>query len=186
MEQSLAVFGMDSVLHKIYLQTLKIGSCTRLAGVKSDHTPANLSPAALKIFQEAQQNILELNESRLRALEELEAAKARIKDLELRLETAAKLNQAPKIYLYYETSWDSAFIHFVTNLADWTVPPGQPMKQGEGVHQGKYLVTIEGSQLEFVLTNGKGEWDKAAPSKNYSIPGSGTWLLAKGQLTRLD
>lgn len=48
----------------------------------------SLSPEARRIFREAQDNIIELNKSRLRALEELKAARHKIAELESKLEDA--------------------------------------------------------------------------------------------------
>ncbi|KAL4425297.1 hypothetical protein ABPG75_009313 [Micractinium tetrahymenae] len=48
----------------------------------------SLSPEARRIFREAQDNIIELNKSRLRALDELKAARQKIAELEGKLEAA--------------------------------------------------------------------------------------------------
>jgi hypothetical protein len=91
--------------------------------------PATLnSPAAMKIFQQAQKNILELNESRLKALTELEAAKEKIAELESRLQRTADSGASSSsssstpssssqplvgsITIIYETTWHKAFIHY--------------------------------------------------------------------------
>ncbi|KAI3434948.1 hypothetical protein D9Q98_003002 [Chlorella vulgaris] len=54
----------------------------------SDGAIKSLSPEARRIFREAQDNIIELNKSRLRALDELKAARQKIAELEDKLETA--------------------------------------------------------------------------------------------------
>ncbi|EFN57161.1 hypothetical protein CHLNCDRAFT_143524 [Chlorella variabilis] len=61
----------------------------------SDGAIKSLSPEARRIFREAQDNIIELNKSRLRALEELKGARLRIAELEGKLEQAvAEASQA--------------------------------------------------------------------------------------------
>ncbi|KAL4418802.1 hypothetical protein ABPG77_010211 [Micractinium sp. CCAP 211/92] len=54
----------------------------------SDGAIKSLSPEARRIFREAQDNIIELNKSRLRALDELKAARQKIAELENKLEAA--------------------------------------------------------------------------------------------------
>lgn len=54
----------------------------------SDGAIKSLSPEARRIFREAQDNIIELNKSRLRALDELKAARQKIAELEGKLEAA--------------------------------------------------------------------------------------------------
>jgi hypothetical protein len=117
--------------------------------------PATLnSPAAMKIFQQAQKNILELNESRLKALTELEAAKQKIAELESRLEKTANNNSAGtsssssppqqqqqsstgSITIIYETTWHKAFIHYTaagTNTildTDKTIPKAKDDEWGQ-------------------------------------------------------
>lgn len=60
------------------------------AGNGNSERARAVDPALAKMFQEAQQNILRLNESRLNALSELKAARKRISDLEKRLAEAAE------------------------------------------------------------------------------------------------
>lgn len=54
----------------------------------ADTTIRTLSPEARQVFREAQENIVQLNKSRLRALEELRNAKQKIAELEAKLEEA--------------------------------------------------------------------------------------------------
>merc|ERR1712144_110533 len=162
----------------------------------------------LEMFKEAQQRIIDLNQSRLHALEELAEARAKIIDLEERIsakEAAEKMKDtvealpegsyddddgktfestAGVISLLYETSWEPAFIHFnCPEQSSWTDSPGMKMKTGELPNHKIFSITA--SNLEFVLNNGDSEWDKPSYESNYFIGSPGSYILKKGKLEKI-
>ncbi|PSC76785.1 type I [Micractinium conductrix] len=194
-----------------------------------------LSPDARRIFREAQDNIIELNKSRLRALEELKAARQKIAELEQKLESAvaeassatsqlqqlgpASLQQvapaamgspsgdtttysfnrqqaAPppqqgtpaveqSVTVVYETGWGSAFLHHNCDGRGWTEVPGARMDNGSQQFPGKKVLTVPGRRMEFVINDGKSDWDKPQGKDNYVVEEPGTYRVKNGKLTRL-
>lgn len=67
-----------------------VGNQGRDSDLADDSTLKRLSPMAKEVFKEAQENILALNRSRLKALEELKAAREKIAELERKLEEATQ------------------------------------------------------------------------------------------------
>ncbi|GAQ79326.1 hypothetical protein KFL_000280310 [Klebsormidium nitens] len=90
----------------------------------------------------------------------------------------------PTITFYYETGWETAYVHCSADGQSWTEPPGLQMTDAvspAGV-QVKML-EIPATSLEFVLTNGGGDWDQPGHGGNYHIDHAGTFTLLSGSLT---
>lgn len=159
----------------------------------------------MDMFREAQQNILELNKSRLVALEELQLARARIEDLEERcLEAERKAAEATAllaqgaaslhgggsgaggIRLRYLSGWNEAFVHFAGDDGVWTEAPGTQMTKVENNTFELSLPTH--SKITFVVNNGHGDWDKpgSGSSPNYVIDVPGNYTLRGGTLCEDD
>ena len=66
----------------------------------------------------------------------------------------------------------------------WTKSPGVKMERQEKEH----VITIEAQSIEFVLNNGRDEWDQPFPldekRRNYKIKESGSFLLRHGSIQR--
>ena len=63
------------------------------------------------------------------------------------------------------------------------------VQQELGEHSSKKMVSVAGSNMRFVLTNGAGKFDTPNPygdphkPKNYSIDAPGMYLLEGGEVT---
>lgn len=179
----------------------------------------------MDMFREAQQNILDLNQSRLLALEELQHARSRIADLEERVmeaeaaaaeavalaearsaaaaaaaaeersakaqrayhETTASMEEGSSarnaVTLVYKTGWNKAYVHFRTQGGEWTTLPGRLMDEHE---PGYKRVVFDGTSVEFVFNDGKGNWDKRVDGRNYSLEGRGTYMVSDGNVSKID
>lgn len=85
------------------------------------------------------------------------------------------------ITLYYESSWEYAYLHYSADGSEWTALPGVCMLNGIFVNNMPLkVIDVEGSSIEFVLTDGRGSWDCAPSGGNYHIKNSGTFLLSSG------
>jgi len=85
------------------------------------------------------------------------------------------------ITLYYESSWEYAYLHYSADGSAWTALPGVCMLNGIFVNNMPLkVIDVEGSSIEFVLTDGRGSWDCAPSGGNYHIKNSGTFLLSSG------
>lgn len=162
-----------------------------------------LTPDVLELFHDAQTNILELNKSRLLALEELALARERIRELEDQLAEAVTggtyTEQAPAsgqhgnwpaastspLTLYYSTGWDQAYIHYKKKDSGWTSTPGQRMERGEGDYANHFVVHLDSTDVEFVFNNGRDDWDSPAFGQNYKISGAGTYRIKSGKVSSL-
>ena len=166
----------------------------RAADAKSSSSEnmSDLSPAARAIFNEAQKNILALNTSRIRALQELKAANEKIAQLEHKLDEATRMIRSSTpttstpgpptdphppahspssptatatatITINYATGWEEVFAHFQVDDQPWTSLPGLQMNRGTGDQAGWKTLQVPGNAMKFVLTNGKGQFDTPNP-----------------------
>lgn len=132
-------------------------------GIRARHPCHGRShpPAALL---QATENILKLNEGRVRALQELKAANDKIKELEGALETAVTQishlssaaapsapatppagsppSQAEEIVLLYETGWDQVYVHYSLDGGEWTRLPGERMEPGSRQYAGRQVIRL--------------------------------------------
>lgn len=66
----------------------------------------------------------------------------------------------PIISLYYESSWEYAYLHYSVDGSAWTELPGVCMRNGIVVNSMPLkVIDVEGDSIEFVLTDGRGSWD---------------------------
>jgi hypothetical protein len=164
-------------------------------------------PASAAVFKEAQENILRLNASRVRALTELKVAQERIADLEACLADAERRAAGPAatpaaaaataatttgVFLAYETSWPEAYLLHSADGGAWSPAPGARLSPGEGPHAGRRVIALPAAaRVEFVLTDGGGKFDSPNPygepgrPKNY-VAEAGAYFLKKGRLERLE
>ncbi|KAI8473343.1 MAG: hypothetical protein J3K34DRAFT_519011 [Monoraphidium minutum] len=92
------------------------------------------------------------------------------------------------ITINYHTGWHDTFIHYEADKSGWTQTPG--VKMSRGSENNQRIASIPGNAVEFVLTNGHGEWDSPGrytdtPS-NYFVRSPGTYKLKGGRLERLS
>merc|ERR1712078_369182 len=66
-----------------------------------------------------------------------------------------------------------------TSTSNWTEPPGVLMQES-AADGTEVAFSIQGRTLEFVLTDGQGNWDKPSPTQNYVIDEPGAFVLSKG------
>eukprot|EP00892_Ulva_mutabilis_P003916 jgi/Ulvmu1/1897/UM012_0055.1 len=174
----------------------------------SREVESGLSGEALTMFHDAQRNILELNKSRLMALDELKQAKERISELEaLCAEYQQALDNAPSgasapdggqaapsrpapsragtITIAYSTGWDTAFIHYQSPDGTWTDLPGEQM-QPDSKQPGLFMISVPHSKLEFVFNNGDNDWDSPLSGNNYLIEEPGEFLVQSGTVSKLS
>ena len=165
----------------------------------------------MDMFREAQQNILELNRSRLVALEELQLARARIEDLEERCveaerkaaEASALLAQneaggagagagaappsvGPGVTLRYVSGWEEAYVHYAGVDGKWTAPPGAKMTKVAGEANVFELALPTHGSISFVVNNGQSDYDQPGKGEgaNYSVSEPGTYTLQSGTVTK--
>ncbi|CAG9464378.1 unnamed protein product [Pedinophyceae sp. YPF-701] len=163
-----------------------------------------LSRDVVNMFQDAQKNILELNRSRLQAIDDLKAANARIEELEAKVaeleEVVEKGGGAPgeepkptdTIEVLYESGWPDAWIHYNVEGRGWTKPPGDKMATGgnDSIPHAKRVV-FDAKSVEFVMNNGGDKWDSPDPfnkdgPKNYTVDSPGTYRLKSGKLHKME
>lgn len=69
-------------------------------------------------------------------------------------------------------------------LEGWTKSPGVLMDRCEG----KHVFSIRGNSIEFVLNNGKDQWDQPFQTNekrnNYEIQGPGSYHLKRGTICK--
>lgn len=151
------------------------------------------SSDVLRLFSETQRNLLELNRSRLSALDELRAAKNKISALENKLEQASTAAPAEKaspqlpeavpeieqeaqpaepipqpvaqntITVAYQTGWKRVMLHYRADGLAWTDLPGVQMQSGSDDLAGYKVMQVRGNKIEFVLNDGSGQWDTPDP-----------------------
>lgn len=76
--------------------------------------------------------------------------------------------------------------------AAWSGLPGVRMTDGQDEFADSKVLQVRGTRLEFVLTNGDGQWDSPNPyntdgiNKNYVIDAPGRYTLNSGVLTKVS
>lgn len=155
-----------------------------------------LSGEALSMFHDAQRNILELNKSRLMALDELKQAKERINELESKCaqyenslgqrvsSPVSRTRRSGAITIAYSTGWSEAYIHYQRGDGSWTEAPGQKMDTDPS-KPGLFVVHLPESATEFVFNNGDNDWDSPWDSQNYVITEPGEFLVQSGEVSKL-
>ena len=115
------------------------------------------------------------------------------------------------ITLRYSTGWQEAYCHLSRDGRSWTTAPGVKLAAApaDAPNPGDRELRIEGARrLDFVMTDGHGNWDTPVPSYSahggnghgsgsdsdggggkaspsfYSIEEPGTWRLKSGKLTK--
>lgn len=148
------------------------------------------SPDVLRLFSETQRNLLELNRSRLSALDELRVANHKILDLEGKLGKVSTetVSTSPSTHLdsqhqgstqaeppsqqagiqniitiAYETGWRQVMMHYSADGQAWTNLPGVEMHFGSEDFAGCKVLQVRGHSIEFVLNDGAGQWDTPDP-----------------------
>eukprot|EP00232_Nephroselmis_pyriformis_P010015 CAMPEP_0182903798 /NCGR_PEP_ID=MMETSP0034_2-20130328/31600_1 /TAXON_ID=156128 /ORGANISM="Nephroselmis pyriformis, Strain CCMP717" /LENGTH=205 /DNA_ID=CAMNT_0025038793 /DNA_START=472 /DNA_END=1089 /DNA_ORIENTATION=- len=166
-----------------------------------------LTTEIMEMFAEAQENIMELNQSRVDALEQLQLSRARIGDLEeVVFEVTARCHHAEELLRYnnidintplpgepgyvdtaivieYHSRWPKAYLHFRADGGRWTEMPGVKMESMQAPGMNLKRLEINAKHLEFVVHDGQGHWDKDG-SGNYVAQGAGTFELKGGRLRR--
>jgi hypothetical protein len=84
------------------------------------------------------------------------------------------------ISLTYKANWQEAFVHCRRgDDVEWTQAPGLPLtKTGDGL----FSLRLDTQSLEFVFTNGSGEWDSPAHG-NYFIESPGSFSVCNGHVS---
>lgn len=87
------------------------------------------------------------------------------------------------ITLRYESSWNRAFVHYSADNHGWTEVPGTAMQEASNI-KGNYWkeFKIKAARLEFVVTDGLGNWDRAPNGSNYVLEKPGIFELSAGVL----
>lgn len=56
-------------------------------------------------------------------------------------------------------------------------------------HDNAFIFSVDGSSMDFVLNNGRDDWDQPYPSddkrENYTIKQSGEFLLKNGTISKM-
>lgn len=94
------------------------------------------------------------------------------------------LPAAGDLRLTYSTGWSPAYIHYKLDGGEWTEVPGELMR--ESAEGSEATCVVQGRTLEFVLTDGQGNWDKPSAVENYFISEPGDYSLARGKISRVE
>ncbi|KAK9863663.1 hypothetical protein WJX84_001547 [Apatococcus fuscideae] len=100
--------------------------------------------------------------------------------------------EQPAIRLLYATGWQNPVIHYSAQGADWQTEQLTQVSSAGG-HLFEALIELrhadqptglpsDAVSLEFVITDGLDHWDKPATGANYSLTGSGTFVLRDGEV----
>jgi hypothetical protein len=93
--------------------------------------------------------------------------------------------------LRYYSGWEAPTIHACVAGGEWSTAVMQRDAADEGVLLWRGEVA-EGAQLEgggvveFVITDGAGDWDKSPTGENYRLGEVGVYELRDGTLSRLE
>ncbi|CAL8472077.1 g11619 [Coccomyxa elongata] len=157
--------------------------------LQSGQTPQEL----LRVFEETQRNMMDLNKKRLAALAEVKTLRARVAKLDAKVAAleqdanggktpfdapvpalheepgayvpqASTAQQGPTITITYQTGWNRAFLHYNVDGKGWTQVPGEEMLPGTGDLAGLRVKQVVGNRVEFVINNTEGGWDTPDPS----------------------
>lgn len=91
-----------------------------------------------------------------------------------------RLDQVTLTYMTH--TWNTVHMHHKADGKAWSQIPGLAM---EKVRDKSFEVRFAGcKRLEFVLTDGRGGWDKPSSGQNYLIEGAGSYSLEHGKITR--
>ena len=104
--------------------------------------------------------------------------------------SAGRKSARTRLTLLYFTAWEEPIIHYSVRGGDWT---SQVMFKPEyGSAEWSYdepEIVVDAfpppSLLEFVITDGRDDWDHAPDGYNYFIAQQGVYQLIDGQLTEL-
>ncbi len=99
-------------------------------------------------------------------------------------DTGMALPAAGDLRLTYRTGWSPAYIHYKLDDGEWTEAPGELMR--ESAEGSEVSCVVLGRTLEFVLTDGLGNWDKPSAVQNYFINEPGDYCLARGKISRVE
>lgn len=102
------------------------------------------------------------------------------------IEYTVKDNKSNYATVYYNGSWNNAYIHYRVNNGSWTNVPGVEMKSSDRSDY-KWMYTIdleEQTGVTLCFNNGNGSWDSNNGS-NYSL-GVGTYGVKNGKINKLD
>eukprot|EP00250_Pteridium_aquilinum_P009996 c19079_g1_i1 orf=170-1042(-) len=87
------------------------------------------------------------------------------------------------IRLLYYSSWNTAFVHCCADKFGWTEAPGIPMQEASNPKGKPWKeLRIKAARLEFVVTDGQGNWDRAPNGCNYVLDKAGVFELSAGVL----
>ena len=94
----------------------------------------------------------------------------------------------PQVALYYATSWSQTYCHHAWMATkQWNDAKLAHVGSSGGKWQAVRLDVASTGQpcvLQFVLTDGKGQYDKAHGGRDYQLERPGTYTLEDGKLTR--
>ena len=90
------------------------------------------------------------------------------------------------ITLYYDNSWDNAYVHYCLSKGSWTALPGIKMTASDRAGY-RWMYTIDmndSSSASVCFNNGKGNWD-SKNGCNYQVT-AGTYGVKNGSLVSLN
>lgn len=93
------------------------------------------------------------------------------------------------VTVLYQTGWENTYIHYQLDGGAWTQTPGVLM---DTLPDGSKSKTLAGKKMEFVLTNGKNDWDTPNPYRdtnkpnNYRIDSPGVYRLKSGRVEKIS
>lgn len=92
------------------------------------------------------------------------------------------------VYVYYNTTWEKAYIHYQVGNGVWTKAPGVAMDKSSKYPGYTYVYAIPLAGEENVtvcFNNGLGIWD-SRNGKNYLISGAGSYGVKNGNVQSLS
>ncbi|GIQ81130.1 glycoside hydrolase, family 13 [Kipferlia bialata] len=90
--------------------------------------------------------------------------------------------QEQGIGVYYQSTWDQAYMHYQVDGGEWTVPPGVPMD----VRNGEFFLAADEAleSMSCVFNDGHNTWDNNG-GMNYEISEVGTYEVADNRVSPL-
>jgi hypothetical protein len=82
------------------------------------------------------------------------------------------------ITVFYQTNWNECYMHYQYTSGEWTPDPGAMMK--ESIIPGYQVIEINSESIQFVFTDGHGNWDNKPGGGNYHISGYGEYSVIGG------
>jgi sucrose-6F-phosphate phosphohydrolase len=100
----------------------------------------------------------------------------------------AAVNSTKDVNISYKTAWPNSVVHYSVEGGEWKTQPMQRHIASAGPDWAHFSLEDQADQaeVELVITDGQGAWDKAPGDQNYKIQAPGRYRLEHGQLQPVE